>query len=160
MLLGLHDAYIGVTVLKGLNGSPEKLLLHAWRLSSVSSEREVFRARLLSSCLDQSGSPTPQFTRRSGESFVVGSGIDLSNDPDLSSLFRSLVVSCPPRLPRLPAWDLSLILRSLLHPPYEPFRSASLRDVSFKTVFLLALSSARQVSGLHSLSAEVRHSKG
>ncbi|MPC57665.1 hypothetical protein E2C01_051650 [Portunus trituberculatus] len=55
-----------------LQCSPEKLHLHAWRLSSVSSEREGFRARLLSLCLNQSGSPPPQFTRRSGESFVVG----------------------------------------------------------------------------------------
>ncbi|MPC63056.1 hypothetical protein E2C01_057148 [Portunus trituberculatus] len=88
------------------------------------------------------------------------SGIDLSTYPDLSSLFRSFVVFCPSHLPRLPAWDLSLILRSLLRPPYEPLRSASLRNVSLKTMFLLALTSARRVSGLHGLSAEVRHSKG
>ncbi|MPC60538.1 hypothetical protein E2C01_054586 [Portunus trituberculatus] len=37
---------------------------------------------------------------------------------------------------------------------------ASLRDVSLKTVFLLALASSHRVSGLHSLSAEMRHSKG
>ncbi|MPC41874.1 hypothetical protein E2C01_035480 [Portunus trituberculatus] len=141
------------------HGSPEKLHLHMWRLSSVSSECEIFHTRLLSSCLVQSGSPPPQFTRRSEESFVVGSGIDLSTDPDLSSLFCSFVVSCPPRLPRLPAWNLSLVLWSLLR-PYEPLRTASLRDVLFKTVFLLVLASAHRVSGLHSLSTEVRHSKG
>ncbi|MPC49932.1 hypothetical protein E2C01_043748 [Portunus trituberculatus] len=38
--------------------------------------------------------------------------------------------------------------------------TASLTDVSLKTVFLLALASARHVSGLHGLSAEVHHSKG
>ena len=58
------------------------------------------------------------------------------------------------------AWDLSLVLRSLLKEPYEPLRKASTRDVSLKTVFLLALASARRVSDLHGLSAEVRHSKG
>ncbi|MPC60247.1 hypothetical protein E2C01_054286 [Portunus trituberculatus] len=57
------------------------------------------------------------------------SGIDPSTDPDLSSMFRSFVVSCPSRLPQLPAWDLSLVLRSSLHPPYEPLRIALLRDV-------------------------------
>ena len=88
------------------------------------------------------------------------SGIDISTDKDLSSLFRSFAVSCPPRSPRLPAWDLSLVLRSLLRPPYEPLRTASMRDVSLKTVFLLALATARRVSGLHGLSAEVRHSQG
>ncbi|MPC60384.1 hypothetical protein E2C01_054428 [Portunus trituberculatus] len=79
---------------------------------------------------------------------------------DLSSLFRSFVVSCPPCVPQLPAWDLSLVLRSLLRPPYDPLRTASLRDVSLKTMFLLVLTSARRVSGLHGLSAEVCHSKG
>ncbi|MPC66604.1 hypothetical protein E2C01_060755 [Portunus trituberculatus] len=69
-------------------------------------------------------------------------------------------VSCPPRSSQLPAWDLSLVLWSLLHPPYKPLQIASLRDVSLKTMFLLALASARQVSGLYSLSAEVCHSKG
>ncbi|MPC63229.1 hypothetical protein E2C01_057324 [Portunus trituberculatus] len=64
------------------------------------------------------------------------------------------------RVCQLPAWDLSLVLRSLLRPPYEPLLTALLRDVSLKTVFLLALTSARQISGLHGLSAEVRHSKG
>lgn len=54
------------------HGSPEKLHLHAWRLSSVSSEREDFRAKLLDSCLIQSGSPPPQFTKRNGESSVIG----------------------------------------------------------------------------------------
>ncbi|MPC82885.1 hypothetical protein E2C01_077571 [Portunus trituberculatus] len=54
------------------HGSLEKLHLHEWRLSCISSDCDGFRARLLSSCLDQSGSPPPQFTRRSGESFVVG----------------------------------------------------------------------------------------
>ncbi|MPC57341.1 hypothetical protein E2C01_051319 [Portunus trituberculatus] len=53
------------------HGSPKKLHLHMLRLSSVSSERKGFHARLLSSCLDQSGSPPPQFTGRNGGSFVV-----------------------------------------------------------------------------------------
>lgn len=64
------------------------------------------------------------------------SGIDISTDPDLSSLFHSFVVPCPPCLPRLPAWDLSLILWSLLCPPYEPLQTALLRDVSLKSLFL------------------------
>ncbi|MPC62338.1 hypothetical protein E2C01_056422 [Portunus trituberculatus] len=72
------------------------------------------------------------------------SGIDLSTDTDLSSLFHSFVVSFPSRLPRLPTWDLSLVLRSLSRLPYEPLRTASLRGVSLKTVFLLALTSAHR----------------
>ena len=51
---------------------PEVLRLHAWRLSSVSSEREAFRARLLFSCPSQLDSRLPPFTRLSGRSTVVG----------------------------------------------------------------------------------------
>ena len=87
-------------------------------------------------------------------------GIDLTTDKVLTALFRSFAVSVPSRSPRLPAWDLSLVLRSLLRAPYEPLRAASTRDVSLKTVFLLALASAHRVSELQGLSAEVRHSKG
>ena len=54
------------------HNSPETLRLHAWRLSSVSSEREAFRAGLLDSCLSQFVSPPLQSTRQSGESTVVG----------------------------------------------------------------------------------------
>ena len=88
------------------------------------------------------------------------SGVDLTTDKDLAALLRSFAVSCPPRSSRLPAWDLSLVLRSLLRAPYEPLRTASTRDVSLKAVFLLALATARRVSELHGLSAEVRHSRG
>ena len=52
------------------------------------------------------------------------------------------------------------MLHSLLQAPYEPLRVSSTNDVSLKTVFLLALASARRVSELDGLLAEVRHSKG
>ena len=52
--------------------APEILRLHAWRLSSVSSEREVFRAEQLDSYLNQFDSPRQQSTRLSGGSTVVG----------------------------------------------------------------------------------------
>ena len=76
------------------------------------------------------------------------SGIDLTTDKDMTALFPSFAISVPPRSPRLPACDLSLVLCSLLRAPYEPLRAASTRDVSLKTVFLLALVSARRVSEL------------
>lgn len=88
------------------------------------------------------------------------SGLNVSHDLDLSALFRGFAKSAPPRSPRIPAWDLSLVLRSLMKSPYEPLRLASMRDMALKTSFLLALASVRRVSELHGLSAEVRHSKG
>ena len=45
------------------------------------------------------------------------------------------------------------MLRSLLRAPYEPLWPASTRDVSLKTVFLLALASACRVSEFQGFSA-------
>ena len=75
-------------------------------------------------------------------------------------LMRSFGKSCPPREIRPPEWDVTLVLRHLSGAPYEPLRGATLRDVTLKTVFLLALASAKRVGELHGLSHEVRHSRG
>ena len=44
-----------------------------------------------------------------------------------------------------------LVLRSLRLQPYEPLREVLNRDLTLKTVFLLAVASAKQVGELHSL---------
>ena len=51
-----------------------------------------------------------------------------------------------------PPWDLVLVLGALVSPPYEPLEQAELKALSLKTLFLLALSSARRVGELHALS--------
>ena len=47
-----------------------------------------------------------------------------------------------PRLtPVLPQWDLGIVPEALSKPPYEPLREASLKHLTLKTVFLLAMAS-------------------
>ena len=75
-------------------------------------------------------------------------------------LIKAFEKSCPRKDPKTPEWDLTVVLRSLSSPPYEPLKLASNRDVTLKTVFLLALASAKRVSELHGLSAKVKHSRG
>lgn len=75
-------------------------------------------------------------------------------------LFKSFEKSCPPREVKPPQWDVSLVLSSLRGSPYEPLAKASDRDLTLKTVFLLALASAKRVGELHALSATVGHSEG
>ena len=87
-------------------------------------------------------------------------GRDLSTSREISMLIRRFKKSCPPREVRPPEWDLSLVLRSLRSPPFEPLCEASDRDLTLKTVFLLALASAKRVGELHALSHRVRHSEG
>ena len=58
----------------------------------------------------------------------------------------------------VPKWDLNLVLHSLKKAPYEPVALAPLKQLTYKTVFLLALASAKRVSELHGLSCVVKHS--
>ncbi|KAM4531977.1 uncharacterized protein V3H82_025840 [Fundulus diaphanus] len=72
---------------------------------------------------------------------------------DLVSLFlRGARRLRPLPAPRVPDWDLPLVLAALCHPPFEPLAQADLKWLSCKTAFLLAIVSAKRVSELHALS--------
>ncbi|XDV25396.1 hypothetical protein PO909_029318 [Leuciscus waleckii] len=58
----------------------------------------------------------------------------------------------PPRPPSVPIWDLSLVLEALKVYPFEPLDTVDLKYLTFKTVFLIALSSVKRVGDLHALS--------
>lgn len=58
----------------------------------------------------------------------------------------------PPPRQIVPPWDLQTVLDGLEGPPFEPLDSAEIRFLSFKTVVLLALSSAKRVGDLCALS--------
>ena len=53
--------------------------------------------------------------------------------------------------PVLPHWDLGIVLEALSKPPYEPLREASLKHLTLKAVFLLAMASALRRSELQAL---------
>ena len=74
----------------------------------------------------------------------------------LCSFSRSVdpVELCPP------AWDVALVLQSLTGAPYEPLRTCDVRFLAQKTLFLLALASAKRIGELHALSYRVSHSRG
>ena len=79
-------------------------------------------------------------------------GIDISSSPEISMLFRNFEQSIPPRTIPQPKWDLNIVLQSLIRAPFEPISAISLRNLTLKTVFLLALASAKRVSEIHGLS--------
>ena len=57
-----------------------------------------------------------------------------------------------PRLtPVLPQWDLGIVPEALSKPTYEPLREASLKHLTLKTVFLLAMASGGRRSKLQAL---------
>ena len=53
-----------------------------------------------------------------------------------------------------PSWDLPRVLEYLGGPPFEPLQSASLRDLTLKTIFLIAIASGRRCSELHALAID------
>uniref|UniRef100_A0A803K8I3 Tyr recombinase domain-containing protein n=1 Tax=Xenopus tropicalis TaxID=8364 RepID=A0A803K8I3_XENTR len=52
----------------------------------------------------------------------------------------------------IPPWDLNLVLNALLDSPFEPLSEVEIETLTRKTVFLVAISSARRVSELGALS--------
>ncbi|XP_040203676.1 uncharacterized protein LOC120935688 [Rana temporaria] len=76
----------------------------------------------------------------------------LASNPWVIRFFRALSRQKPSQGPPFPKWDLSLVLQVLTGLPFEPLDKCSLKDLTFKTVFLVAVTTARRVSELEALS--------
>ena len=57
----------------------------------------------------------------------------------------------------LPQWDLDIKLEALSKPPYVPLWEASLKHLTLKTVFLLAMAPARRGSELQALVFDLQY---
>ena len=80
---------------------------------------------------------------------------DIGTNLVLKELIRSFTLDRP-RTPSSPApWDLSKVLGYLSGAPFEPLDKASLLDVTKKTLFLLALATAKRVGELQALSYKI-----
>lgn len=58
----------------------------------------------------------------------------------------------PPTVHRYPSWDLPKVLDALTKTPFELLRTVSLRFLTLKVSFLVAIISARRISELQALS--------
>ena len=76
---------------------------------------------------------------------------EISTSAVLHDLLRSFRVEVPIRAVSPPAWNLITVLEFLKSSIFEPLRQASLRDLTRKTLFLVALASAKRVSELQAL---------
>ena len=94
---------------------------------------------------------------RSGISKVFASrGINISHNEDLNMLVKSFYIERPVQRRESPRWDLMVVLRHLLKPPFEPMNKASISDITRKTAFLLTLATAKRNSEVWAFSADVR----
>ena len=75
--------------------------------------------------------------------------LHISKDENLTRLLDSFHRNKPKGRWGVPTWNLSLVLHQLTKAPFEPMQKASLKHLSFKTVFLLALGSGNRRSESH-----------
>ena len=86
------------------------------------------------------------------------STINVSKDENLTCLLDSFHRDGPKGRRGIPSWNLSLVLHQLTKAPFEPLKEASLKHLTFKTVFLLALGSGKRRSEIHAwLHKNIRH---
>ena len=83
-------------------------------------------------------------------------GIDISHDRDLNMLVRNFAIERPVQHREAPRWDLMVVLRLLMKPPFEPMNMASLADMTRTLAFLLTLASAKRNNEVWAFSADVR----
>ena len=84
-------------------------------------------------------------------------GTCVSTAPCLSNIMRALFLQRPPVRKLLPSWSLPTVLEALSKAPFEPLAEASLRNLTIKTVFLVAIASGQRRSALHALSSAPGH---
>ena len=86
------------------------------------------------------------------------STINVSKDENLNHLLDSFHRDRPKGRRGIPSWNLSLVLHQLTKAPFEPLKEASLKHLTFKTVFLLALGSGKRRSEIHAwVHRNIRH---
>ena len=77
------------------------------------------------------------------------SPVNIGKDENLTRLLDSFHRDRPKGRRGISSWNLSLVLHQLTMAPFEPIKEASLKHLTFKTVFLLALVSGKRRSEIH-----------
>ena len=86
------------------------------------------------------------------------STINVSKNENLTRILDSFHRDRPKGRRGIPSWNLSLVLHQMTKAPFEPLKEASLKHLTFKTVFLLALGSGKRRSEIHAwLHKNIRH---
>lgn len=78
-------------------------------------------------------------------------GKSLAANPWIIRFLKATSRMIPARSVRPPPWDLSLVLNALTKSPFEPLEDIPIKLLTLKTVFLVAITSARRVGELSAL---------
>ena len=82
-------------------------------------------------------------------------GMDISHNQDISDVIRSFIIEKPPGKKSTVAWNIDVVLRYLCSEKFEPMEKTPLKELTKKTLFLLAMALAKRVSELQALSKDV-----
>lgn len=82
-------------------------------------------------------------------------GISVGQHPDIIRLLKGVFNSRPPVKHLVPEWDLHLVLNILSKAPFEPMHKISLKFLTWKTVFLTAISTFRRCSDIQALRTDI-----
>ena len=86
--------------------------------------------------------------------------VHIGNDENLTCLLESFHRDRPKGCRGIPTWNLSLVLHQLTQAPFEPLKDVSLKHLTCKSVFLLALASDKRRSEIHAwLFENIRHQR-
>ena len=95
---------------------------------------------------------------RSAIADKLGNSILSISKENLTHLLDSFHRDRPKGRRGIPSWNLSLVLHQLTKAPFEPIKEATLKHLTFKTVFHLALGSGKRRSEIHAwLNKNIRH---
>ena len=78
-------------------------------------------------------------------------GISLRCTPKMQRFLKGSFVKYPPVKDRVPSWDLPTVLEAMKRAPFEPLQTIPLNLLTFKTIFLLGICSAKRIGELQSL---------
>ncbi|XP_041432732.1 uncharacterized protein LOC121398141 [Xenopus laevis] len=76
----------------------------------------------------------------------------LANEDLIRTFLQGVAHIMPPFKPPVASWDLNVVLEAMLDPPFEPMHAISDTWITYKVVFLVAISSTRRVSEISALS--------
>ena len=98
---------------------------------------------------------------RSAISSALGlfEGVTVGSHPVISKLMNGFEVQRPVCRSYFPCWDLNVVLKVLMKSPFEPPSFDTVQDrkyTTWKTVFLIALASAKRASEIHAISRSNR----
>lgn len=84
---------------------------------------------------------------------LCGRNQSLTHHPMVRQFLKGASNLRPPTVHRYPSWDLHRVLDALTGAPFEPLQTVSLKFLTLKVAFLVAITSARRISELQALSA-------